>query len=55
MHVSRMVVTKFETHQSVPKSTSGFGGSTDLKQHLKREMKNGKCGLKIVSYGSTQA
>jgi len=45
MHVSRMVVTKLETHyQSVPKSTSEFGGSTELKQHLKRGMKNGKCG-----------
>jgi hypothetical protein len=35
-----MVVTKFETHyQSVPNLTSAFGGSTELKQHLKIEMK----------------
>jgi hypothetical protein len=48
MHVSRMMVTKFETrYQSVPKSTCGFGGSTEFKQHLEREMKNGKCGLKM--------
>jgi len=39
----------------MPKTTSGFGGSTELKQHLKTEMKNGKCGLKKVNYESRQA
>jgi hypothetical protein len=46
-----MVVTKFETrYQSVPKSTSGFGGPTELKQNFKREM-----WLKNVCCGSRQA
>jgi hypothetical protein len=51
-----MVVKKSETHyQSAPNSTSGFGGSTELKQHSIREMKNASVVKKNVSYGSRQA